>query len=148
NPFGLCASVSPGMVSARHRDMDSGPNDDFIPTAAAINQGHSGGPLLDLQGQALGINTANIARRGSAAGIGFAVPVSRARPVVSQLSEFGETRRGWLGLGIQDVTEEMGASLGRPNNHGAMVVDITQTGPADGVVEEGDITLDFNGREI
>ncbi|HZY67989.1 MAG TPA: Do family serine endopeptidase [Devosia sp.] len=148
NPFGLGGSVSLGIVSARNRDIQSGPYDDFIQTDAAINQGNSGGPLFDMDGKVVGINTAIFARGGSSLGIGFAVPVNLARPVVQQLAEFGETRRGWLGVGIQDVTAEMAASLGRPNNHGAMVVDITATGPADGIVREGDIILDFNGREI
>jgi serine protease Do len=148
NPFGLGGSVSLGIVSARNRDIQSGPYDDFIQTDAAINQGNSGGPLFDMDGKVVGINTAIIARGGSSLGIGFAVPVNLARPVVQQLAEFGETRRGWLGVGIQDVTDEMAASLGRPNNFGAMVVDITKTGPADGVVREGDIILDFNGRQI
>jgi serine protease Do len=148
NPFGLGGSVSLGIVSARNRDIQSGPYDDFIQTDAAINQGNSGGPLFDMDGKVVGINTAIIARGGSSLGIGFAVPVNLARPVVEQLAEFGETRRGWLGVGIQDVTDEMAASLGRSNNFGAMVVDITKTGPADGVVREGDIILDFNGRQI
>jgi serine protease Do len=148
NPFGLGGSVSLGIVSARNRDIQSGPYDDFIQTDAAINQGNSGGPLFDMDGKVVGINTAIIARGGSSLGIGFAVPVNLARPVVDQLAEYGETRRGWLGVGIQDVTDEMAASLGRANNFGAMVVDITKTGPADGVVREGDIILDFNGRQI
>ena len=148
NPFGLGGSVSLGIVSARNRDIQSGPYDDFIQTDAAINQGNSGGPLFDMDGKVVGIATAIIARGGSSLGIGFAVPVNLARPVVEQLAEFGETRRGWLGVGIQDVTAEMAASLGRPNSFGAMVVDITKTGPADGVVLEGDIILDFNGRQI
>jgi serine protease Do len=148
NPFGLGGSVSLGIVSARNRDIQSGPYDDFIQTDAAINQGNSGGPLFDMDGKVVGINTAIIARGGSSLGIGFAVPMNLARPVVEQLAEFGETRRGWLGVGIQDVTAEMAASLGRPNNYGAMVVDITKTGPADGVVLEGDIILDFNGKQI
>jgi serine protease Do len=148
NPFGLGGSVSLGIVSARNRDIQSGPYDDFIQTDAAINQGNSGGPLFDMDGKVVGINTAIIARGGSSLGIGFAVPVNLARPVVMQLSEFGETRRGWLGVGIQDVTAEMAASLGRANNYGAMVVDITRTGPADGIVQEGDIILDFNGKQI
>ncbi len=148
NPFGLGGSVSLGIVSARNRDIQSGPYDDFIQTDAAINQGNSGGPLFDMDGKVVGINTAIIARGGSSLGIGFAVPVNLARPVVEQLAEFGETRRGWLGVGIQDVTAEMAASLGRPNNFGAMVVDITKTGPAEGVVLEGDIILDFNGKQI
>jgi serine protease Do len=101
-----------------------------------------------MDGKVVGINTAIIARGGSSLGIGFAVPVNLARPVVEQLAEYGETRRGWLGVGIQDVTSEMAASLGRPNNYGAMVVDVTKTGPADGVVHEGDIILDFNGKQI
>ncbi|MBL8597701.1 MAG: Do family serine endopeptidase [Devosia sp.] len=148
NPFGLGGSVSLGIVSARNRDIQAGPYDDFIQTDAAINQGNSGGPLFDMDGKVVGINTAIIARGGSSLGIGFAVPVNLARPVVAQLAEFGETRRGWLGVGIQDVTDEMAASLGRPDTHGAMVVEVTETGPADGVVEEGDIILDFNGRPI
>jgi serine protease Do len=148
NPFGLGGSVSLGIVSARNRDIQSGPYDDFIQTDAAINQGNSGGPLFDMDGKVVGINTAIIARGGSSLGIGFAVPVNLARPVVEQLAEFGETRRGWLGVGIQDVTAEMAASLGRQNNFGAMVVDITKTGPADGIVLEGDIILDFNGKQI
>jgi serine protease Do len=148
NPFGLGGSVSLGIVSARNRDIQSGPYDDFIQTDAAINQGNSGGPLFDMDGKVVGINTAIIARGGSSLGIGFAVPVNLARPVVEQLAEYGETRRGWLGVGIQDVTSEMAASLGRPNNYGAMVVDVTKTGPADGVVHEGDIILDFNGKQI
>ncbi len=126
NPFGLGGSVSLGIVSARNRDIQSGPYDDFIQTDAAINQGNSGGPLFDMDGKVVGINTAIIARGGSSLGIGFAVPVNLARPVVTQLAEYGETRRGWLGVGIQDVTAEMAASLGRPNNYGAMVVDITR----------------------
>jgi serine protease Do len=148
NPFGLGGSVTLGIVSARNRDIQAGPYDDFIQTDAAINQGNSGGPLFDMDGKVVGVNTAIIARGGSSLGIGFAVPVNLARPVVTQLAEFGETRRGWLGVGIQDVTEEIAASLGRADTHGAMVVDITRTGPADGVILEGDVILDFNGKQI
>jgi serine protease Do len=148
NPFGLGGSVTLGIVSARNRDIQSGPYDDFIQTDASINQGNSGGPLFDMDGKVVGINTAIIARGGYSLGIGFAVPVNLARPVVTQLAEFGETRRGWLGVGIDDVTEEIAASLGRENTRGAMVVDVTRTGPADGIVREGDIILDFNGRTI
>ncbi len=148
NPFGLGGSVTLGIVSARNRDIQSGPYDDFIQTDAAINQGNSGGPLFDMDGKVVGINTAIIARGGSSLGIGFAVPVNLARPVVTQLAEFGETRRGWLGVGIQDVTQEIADSLGRTDTHGAFVVEVTRTGPADGVVREGDVILDFNGRPI
>ncbi len=148
NPFGLGGSVTLGIVSARNRDIQAGPYDDFIQTDAAINQGNSGGPLFDMDGKVVGINTAIIARGGSGLGIGFAVPVNLARPVVTQLAEFGETRRGWLGVGIQSVTDEMAATLGRPDTHGAFVAEVTATGPADGVVHEGDVILDFNGRAI
>jgi serine protease Do len=148
NPFGLGGSVTLGIVSARNRDINAGPYDDFIQTDAAINQGNSGGPLFDMNGRVVGINTAIIARGGSGLGIGFAVPMNLARPVVSQLAEFGETRRGWLGVGIQDVTQEIADSLGRPNTYGALVVEVTRTGPADGIVDEGDIILDFDGKTI
>jgi len=148
NPFGLGGSVTLGIVSARDRDIQEGPYDDFIQTDAAINEGNSGGPLFDMNGKVVGINTAIIARGGSSVGIGFAIPVNLARPVVDQLAEYGETRRGWLGVGIQEVTPEMAASLSRPNESGAMVVDVTKTGPADGILLEGDLILEFNGKVI
>ena len=148
NPFGLGGSVTLGIVSARNRDIQSGPYDNFIQTDASINQGNSGGPLFDMRGKVVGINTAIIARGGSSLGIGFAVPVNLARPVIEQLAEFGETRRGWLGVGIQDVTDDIAASLGRPDTAGALVVDVTRSGPSDGVVLEGDIILEFDGKPI
>ena len=148
NPFGLGGSVTLGIVSARNRDIQAGPYDQFIQTDAAINQGNSGGPLFDMDGKVVGINTAIIARGGSSLGIGFAVPVNLAHPVISQLAEFGETRRGWLGVGIQEVTDDIAASLGRPNAFGALVIDVTPGGPSDGVVLEGDIILRFDGRSI
>ena len=148
NPFGLGGSVTLGIVSARNRDIQSGPYDDFIQTDASINQGNSGGPLFDMDGKVVGINTAIIARGGYSLGIGFAVPVNLARPVVTQLAEFGETRRGWLGVGIDTVSDEMAASLGRPNTNGALVIDVTRTGPGDGIIEQGDIIIEFNGRPI
>jgi serine protease Do len=148
NPFGLGGSVTLGIVSARNRDIQEGPYDDFIQTDAAINQGNSGGPLFDMDGKVVGINTAIIARGGASLGIGFAVPVNLARPVVTQLAEYGETRRGWLGVNIQEVTPEIADSLGRPNDNGALVVSVTKTGPADGVIDEGDLILEFNGKVI
>jgi len=148
NPFGLGGSVTLGIVSARNRDIQSGPYDNFIQTDAAINQGNSGGPLFDMEGKVVGINTAIIARGGSSLGIGFAVPVNLARPVIEQLAEFGETRRGWLGVGIQEVTDDIAASLGRPNTNGAIVVDIAKDGPSDGVLEQGDMILQFDGRPV
>src|SRR6185312_16124128 len=120
----------------------------FIQTDAAINQGNSGGPLFDMDGRVVGINTAIIARGGASLGIGFAVPVNLARPVVEQLDEYGETRRGWLGVNIQEVTPDIADSLGRPNSNGALVVSVTKTGPADGIIDEGDLILEFNGKPI
>lgn len=148
NPFGLGGSVTLGIVSARNRDINAGPYDNFIQTDAAINQGNSGGPLFDMDGKVVGINTAIISRTGGGLGIGFAVPANLAEPVISQLAEFGETRRGWLGVGIQDVTDDIAASLGRENTHGAMVVDLTPDGPSEDVLAEGDIILSFDGKPI
>ncbi len=148
NPFGLGGSVTLGIVSARNRDIQSGPYDQFIQTDASINQGNSGGPLFDMNGKVIGINTAIIARGGSSLGIGFAVPVNLARPVIEQLAEFGETRRGWLGVGIQEVTDDIASSLGRSNTFGALVVDITKDGPSDGMILEGDIILEFDSKPI
>jgi serine protease Do len=148
NPFGLGGSVTLGIVSARNRDIQSGPYDSYIQTDASINQGNSGGPLFDMNGNVVGINTAIIAEGGASLGIGFAIPGDLAKPVVEQLAQFGEARRGWLGVGIQDVTEDIAASLGRTDTHGAMVTDVAKSGPANGVLDEGDIILDFDGRPI
>ncbi|WP_375451908.1 Do family serine endopeptidase [uncultured Devosia sp.] len=148
NPFGLGGSVTLGIVSARNRDIASGPYDDFIQTDASINQGNSGGPLFDMNGKVVGINTAIIARGNASLGIGFAVPGNLADPVVRQLAEFGETRRGWLGVGIQEVTDDIALSLDRPDTHGAMVVDIDPDGPSIGVLLEGDVILQFDGKTV
>lgn len=148
NPFGLGGSVTLGIVSARNRDIQSGPYDQFIQTDAAINQGNSGGPLFDMDGKVVGINTAIIARGGSSLGIGFAVPVNLARPVIDQLAEFGETRRGWLGVGIQEVSEDIASSLGLKSTAGALVIDVTKGGPSEGQVVEGDIILEFDSKPI
>jgi serine protease Do len=148
NPFGLGGSVTLGIVSARNRDIQSGPYDQFIQTDASINQGNSGGPLFDMEGRVVGINTAIIARGGTSLGIGFAVPINLARTVIAQLREFGETRRGWLGVGIQEVTEDIASSLGRAGTAGALVIDITPSGPSDGIILEGDIILEFDNKPI
>ncbi len=148
NPFGLGGSVTLGIVSARNRDIEAGPYDNFIQTDASINQGNSGGPLFDMFGKVVGINTAIIARGGSSLGIGFAVPGNLAAPVVQQLTEFGETRRGWLGVGIQEVTDDIALSLDRPNTNGAMVVDVDPAGPSIGVLLEGDVILQFDGKTV
>jgi serine protease Do len=148
NPFGLGGSVTLGIVSARNRDIHSGPYDQFIQTDAAINQGNSGGPLFDMEGKVVGINTAIIAQGGNSLGIGFAVPVNLARPVIDQLSRFGETRRGWLGVGIQEVSDDIASSLGLKTTAGALVIDVTRTGPSDGKILDGDIIVEFDGKPI
>ncbi len=148
NPFGLGGSVTLGIVSARNRDIQSGPYDQFIQTDAAINQGNSGGPLFDMDGKVVGINTAIIARGGNSLGIGFAVPVNLAKPVIDQLAEFGETRRGWLGVGIQEVSEDIRDSLGLTTTAGALVIDVTKGGPSEAVIITGDIILEFDGKPI
>ncbi len=148
NPFGLGGSVTLGIVSARNRQLDSGPYDSFIQTDASINQGNSGGPLFDMDGKVVGINTAIIARGGMSMGIGFAVPINIARNVIAQLTEYGETRRGWLGVGVQPVTEDIALSLGRNGTDGALVVDVTRGGPADGVLAEGDLILSFDHSPV
>jgi len=149
NPFGLGGSVTVGIVSARGRDIRSGPYDDFIQTDAAINRGNSGGPLFDMHGRVIGINTAIISPTGGSIGIGFAIPSALATSVIDQLVEFGETRRGWLGVRIQPVTEDIAESLGMDSARGALVAGIVQGGPADnGLIQPGDVIISFNGRAI
>ncbi len=148
NPFGLGGSVTLGIVSARNRNINTGPYDDFIQTDAAINLGNSGGPLFDMDGHVIGINTAIISRTGTALGIGFAVPANLAAPVIRQLIDYGATRRGWLGIGIQQVSADIAENLGLPQAEGAMVVDVTSGGPSDGVLAIGDIVLDFDGKPV
>ncbi|MEM7670681.1 MAG: trypsin-like peptidase domain-containing protein, partial [Pseudomonadota bacterium] len=120
NPFGLGGSVSAGIISARNRDIQAGPYDDFIQTDAAINRGTSGGPLFNMDGEVIGVNTAIISPSGGSIGIGFSVPANLAKNVVAQLQEFGETRRGWLGVRIQEVTDELGEALGLAKASGAL----------------------------
>ncbi len=148
NPFGLGGSVTLGIVSARNRNIDTGPYDSFIQTDAAINLGNSGGPLFDMDGNVIGINTAIISRTGSALGIGFAVPADLAAPIVKQLIDFGETRRGWLGVAIQEVGEDIADNLGLPEPEGAMVVEVTEGGPSVNILAVGDIVLSFDGKPI
>src|SRR5690606_4016327 len=124
NPFGLGGSVSIGIVSARGRDINSGPYDDFIQTDAAINRGNSGGPLFDMHGQVIGISTAIISPTGGSIGIGFSIPSQLAVSVITQLREYGETRRGWLGVRIQPVTDEVAESIGLDKASGALVAGI------------------------
>lgn len=149
NPFGFGGSVSAGIVSAKQRNIRSGPYDDFIQTDAAINKGNSGGPLFNLEGDVVGINTAIISPTGGSIGIGFSVPANLAIPIIEQLKQFGETRRGWLGVAIQDVDEDTADALklGRPR--GALVINVDDKGPAKPAgFEREDVIVKFDGKEI
>jgi serine protease Do len=149
NPFGLGGSVTLGIVSARNRDINSGPYDDFIQTDAAINRGNSGGPLFNMEGDVVGINTAIISPSGGSIGIGFSIPSELAAGVVAQLREFGETRRGWLGVRIQPVTDEIAESLGMATAKGALVAGIIKGGPVDdGSILAGDVIIKFDGKDV
>lgn len=149
NPFGLGGTVTLGIVSAIGRDINSGPYDNFIQTDASINRGNSGGPLFNMDGEVIGINTAIISPSGGSIGIGFSVPTALAKPVIDQLIEFGETRRGWLGVQIQTVTDEIAESLGLADAKGALVGDVFKGGPADaGGIVSGDVVLKFNGKAV
>ncbi|BCP54391.1 serine protease [Kaistia sp. 32K] len=149
NPFGLGGTVTVGIVSARNRDINSGPYDNFIQTDAAINRGNSGGPLFNMKGEIIGINTAIISPSGGSIGIGFAIPSDAAVHVVQQLREFGETRRGLLGVRIQQVTDEIAESLGMPAARGALVAGVTEKGPAaEAGIQPGDVILSFDGRPV
>jgi serine protease Do len=149
NPFGLGGSVSAGIVSAIERDINAGPYDNFIQTDAAINRGNSGGPLFNMDGEVIGVNTAIISPTGGSIGIGFSVPSAIVTNVVAQLREFGETRRGWLGVRIQSVTDEIAESLDLPEARGALVADVTAGGPAEQAgLQAGDVILSFNGVDI
>ena len=130
NPFSLGGSVTAGIISARNRDINSGPYDNYIQTDAAINRGNSGGPLFNLEGEVIGVNTAIISPSGGSIGIGFAVPANTAMAVIDQLREFKEVRRGWLGVRIQQVTDDIAESLGIKPARGALVAGIDDKGPA------------------
>jgi serine protease Do len=149
NPFGLGGTVTSGIISARSRDINAGPYDDFLQTDAAINRGNSGGPLFDTSGRVIGVNTAIISPSGGSIGIGFAVPANIAAPVVSQLIKYGETRRGWLGVRVQTVTPEIAESLGLGKPRGALVAGVTGGGPAAKAgVEAGDVIVAFDDKPI
>ncbi len=149
NPFGLGGSVSVGIISAKSRDINSGPYDDYLQTDAAINKGNSGGPLFNMNGDVIGVNTAIISPTGGSIGIGFAVPSDTVVAVVDQLKQFGETRRGWLGVKIQTVTEDIAETLNVPENSGALVSSVTPGSPAaKGGLETGDVILKFDGKDV
>ena len=149
NPFGLGGSVTLGIISARNRNINSGPYDDFIQTDAAINRGNSGGPLFDMNGNVVGVNTAIISPTGGSIGIGFAIPTAIAQNVINQLVEFGVTRRGWLGVRIQSVGEDIAQSLGLDEPKGALIADVTPTGPAEtSGIKPGDVVVRFDGKDV
>ncbi len=149
NPYGLGGSVTTGIISARSRHINAGPFDDFLQTDAAINRGNSGGPMFDMDGHVIGVNSAIFSPTGGNVGIGFAIPSALVRPVIDQLKEYGRTHRGWLGVKIQHVTDEVADSLGMDKARGALVLEITPDSPAAKAgLETGDVILSFDGKPV
>ena len=149
NPFGLGGSVTVGIISATRRDINAGPYDDFLQTDAAINRGNSGGPLFNMDGEVIGVNTAIISPSGGSIGIGFAVPSNSAVQVIDQLKQFGEMRRGWLGVHVQNVTDEIATSLGLEQPKGALVAKVSPWGPAAAAgIQPSDVIVTFDGQTI
>jgi serine protease Do len=149
NPFGLGGSVSVGIISAKQRDINTGPYDDYLQTDAAINKGNSGGPLFNMDGEVIGVNTAIISPTGFSVGIGFAVPSDAAAVVLDQLRLYGETRRGWLGVNVQSVTEDLAEVNGLKETTGALVSSVAQDGPAaKSGVQDGDVIVKFDGKDV
>ncbi|WP_065752650.1 Do family serine endopeptidase [Bradyrhizobium paxllaeri] len=149
NPFSLGGSVTAGIVSARNRDISQGPYDSYIQTDASINRGNSGGPLFNLEGEVVGVNTLIISPTGGSIGLGFAVPSKTVSRVVDQLQQFGELRRGWLGVRIQQVTDEIAESLNIKPARGALVAGVDDKGPAKPAgIEPGDVVVKFDGRDV
>jgi serine protease Do len=149
NPFGLGGTVTQGIVSARQRDINAGPYDDFIQTDASINRGNSGGPLFNLAGEVIGVNTAIFSPTGGSVGIGFSIPSAIARNVVDQLRAHGRVRRGWLGVNIQSVTDDLAESVGLDKARGAMVSGVPANGPAARAqILRGDVIVKFDGKDV
>jgi len=149
NPFGLGGSLSAGIISAINRDINAGPYDSFIQTDAAINRGNSGGPLFNMQGEVIGVNSAIISPSGGSVGIGFSIPSNLAKTVTAQLQSFGETRRGWLGVRIQQVTDELAEGLSLGKARGALVSEISPDGPAEkGGLKVGDVIVRFDDKPV
>jgi serine protease Do len=146
SPFGLEQTVTAGIVSAKGRVIGSGPYDNFIQTDASINPGNSGGPLVNMKGEVVGINTAIIA---SGQGIGFAIPINMAKEIAPQLQEKGHVTRGWLGVGVQEVTPELAKSFGLKEKKGALVAEVVSGSPAEKAgIEQGDVIVEFDGKEV
>ena len=149
NPFGLGGTVTAGIVSARNRNIDSGPYDNYIQTDASINKGNSGGPLFNMAGEVIGINTAILSPSGGSVGIGFATPAATVMPIIDQLQKFGETRRGWLGVRIQNVDDSIAESLALGKARGALVAGIDEKGPAKPAgLKAGDVIITFDGQDV
>jgi serine protease Do len=149
NPFGLGGSVSVGIISAKQRDINTGPYDDFLQTDAAINKGNSGGPLFNMDGEVVGVNTAIISPSGGSIGIGFSVPSDSAVVVLDQLRQYGETRRGWLGVNVQTVTEDLAESYGVREGTGARVASVATDGPAAKAgIQQDDVIVKFDGKDV
>ncbi len=149
NPFGLGGTVTAGIISARARDINSGPYDDFIQTDASINRGNSGGPMFNMRGEVIGINTAIFSPSGGSVGIGFAIPSNLAKPVVDQIIQYGRTKRGWIGVRIQSVTDEIAESLNLGDIRGALVAGVTPKGPAEKAgLKPGDVVVSYNSLKL
>jgi serine protease Do len=148
NPFGLGGTVTRGIVSATARDINSGPYVDFIQTDAAINRGNSGGPLFNMDGEVIGVNSAIYSPSGGSVGVGFAIPSNVVKTIVAQLREHGSVERGWLGVTIQNVTPEIAAAIGMKDPHGALVADVAEDGPSNGVLKTGDVIASFGGKRV
>ncbi len=149
NPFGFGGTVTAGIVSARARDINAGPYDDFLQTDAAINRGNSGGPMFNMKGEVIGVNSAIISPSGGSIGIGFAVPASLAMPVLDDLRKYGKVRRGWLGIRIQSLDQDMAENMGLPDQKGALVAKVDPNGPGQKAgLKDGDVVLKFDGKDI
>ena len=149
NPFGLGGTVTAGIISALGRDIRSGPYDRFIQTDAPINKGNSGGPLFNMDGEVIGVNTMIYSQSGGSVGIGFSIPSELVVPVIEQLKDYGETRRGWLGVMIQNVTEELAKDMDLEEARGALIQKVAENGPADKAgIEEGDVIISYNKEDI
>jgi len=149
NPFGLGSTVTAGIVSAKGRVIGAGPYDNFIQTDASINPGNSGGPLFNLNGEVIGVNTAIVSQSGGNVGIGFAIPINMAKSVMPQLKERGKVIRGWLGVSIQVVTQEIKEKFGLKTEEGALIGEVTKGSPADkGGLKRGDVIINFDGKKV
>ena len=149
NPFGLGSTVTAGIVSARNRDINAGPYDEFIQTDAPINRGNSGGPLFDMDGNVVGVNSAIYSPSGGSVGIGFSIPSNLVRDVIAQLRAHGTLHRGWIGVRIQAVTDDLAEGLGLPSATGALITDVTPKGPAAKAgIANGDLVTTFDGKPV